>query len=108
MKRFILLSVFALVGLFLTAGLSDSSVTKETPTYQVTIQGNDVITSAPVQSASVDYEHAETFILFSPELGSPEVKFIRAEEKPSNKYFSSIRPPPRYRCQKSERHINFS
>ena len=101
MKRLNLLSVFALTAL-LIAGFSDSSVTKEAPTYQVSQEFNVI---DPVQvytpvyaSTSVDVMHSEVLSLDVPELGSPVAKFGRVTERSVKGYLVTNKAPPRYRC----------
>ena len=91
MKRFILLSVFALLCGFLTAGLSDSSVTKETPTYQASVD---------IQSVDAEFTYFE---VSAPVGEYPEVPFIQLSNELADGVVSDINQPPRYRCQKSER-----
>ncbi len=102
MKRSALLSVILLSGLFLAAGYQGSSVIKEAPKYEVSIQAldnsNDFFTFA---STSVVAETPEAFVLFVPELGEPKsVESVQVAGKLENGYDFSIRPPPRW-CQNS-------
>lgn len=93
MKRLILLSAFFLLGAFLTAGY-DSSVTKEMPTNQATIQNNDAITQVHSAKITVFAEPIEVYAEVTPELVKAKTGIILFVERFTNKHLAVIRPPP--------------
>lgn len=100
MKRFLILSAFALCGSLMTGGLSDSIVSKEVPAYQVFLPGDDLDTY--VFHAFSEADSAPVFELSEPEFGRGFVAATQYDERSSEQVVSQNKSPPDNRSQKSE------
>lgn len=97
MKRLILLSAGLFVGGLLTAGYSDSSVTKEAQSASVEIRSDIFCIKSQPLAVAVKVTHAEAcevLVLDAPELGKAKTALVLVLEKFRKEPMAVIRPPP--------------